>query len=273
MKKIVIQHAFLSFILLLSACKNPELYENDPLSQLISRVHGQSLLSYHDDLSVLKDKDDLMLLRNSIYARHGLTFQSKLVSEYFGKCKWYTPHLKNVDNLLTEEDKSNIREIQYAESVLEIKRRVKAGDVNYGDPLSANEQSMLGIWHVMPMMPSGWSETYAFYSNRKVIERPSSLDCASRMVCRIGNWRIKDNVLMIAFTVKAHIVGGRYVESAGSCASDTELVEGRVVVSSINDSEVFPVTAASYDKQYSRYVVLLNGRKFWKYDENPDAYY
>ncbi len=99
------------------------------------------------------------------------------------------------------------------------------------------------------------------------------MDCANRLVYRIGNWRIRDNALMIAFTVKSHIVGGRYVESAGSCASDRELVDGREVLSSIDESETLPVTAIAYDKEYVKYSLSIQGRKYWKFDDNPDAYY
>lgn len=61
-------------------------------------------------------KEDLQLLRNAIYARRGMIFQSNLLSEYFKKYNWYKPVSKNVESRLTEIDKTNVRNIQVFEN-------------------------------------------------------------------------------------------------------------------------------------------------------------
>ena len=61
-------------------------------------------------------KEDLQLLRNAIYATHGMTFQSNYLSEYFKKYNWYKPVSKNVEAKLTEIDKINIKNIQAFEN-------------------------------------------------------------------------------------------------------------------------------------------------------------
>jgi len=61
-------------------------------------------------------KDDLQLLRNAIYARHGMTFQSNYLSEYFKKYDWYKPVSRNVESKLSETDRTNIKNIQVFEN-------------------------------------------------------------------------------------------------------------------------------------------------------------
>ena len=62
-----------------------------------------------------KNKEDLRLMRNEIYARHGKTFQSVDLQKYFsGKC-WYKADPGYSDAMLTPVDRENVRIIQEAE--------------------------------------------------------------------------------------------------------------------------------------------------------------
>ncbi|KYH33287.1 hypothetical protein CLTEP_21450 [Clostridium tepidiprofundi DSM 19306] len=61
-----------------------------------------------EDLEGL-DKNDLAILRNAYYAKHGYIFKIKKYNDYFSyNCQWYTPQYDNVDSLLTETDRKNI---------------------------------------------------------------------------------------------------------------------------------------------------------------------
>ncbi len=62
-----------------------------------------------------KSKEDLRLMRNEIYARHGKTFQSADLQKYFsGKC-WYKADPGYSDAMLTPVDREKIRIVQEAE--------------------------------------------------------------------------------------------------------------------------------------------------------------
>jgi len=58
------------------------------------------------------NKLQLRLMRNEIYARHGYTFKSEDLKNYFGNCDWYKGTKTNVDAELTEIENSNIKLIQ-----------------------------------------------------------------------------------------------------------------------------------------------------------------
>lgn len=70
--------------------------------------------------------EELRLLRNEIFAKHGYIFNSTDLNEYFSSKDWYVPKYKNVDTLLTKTDKENIdlileMENQIISSLLKIK--------------------------------------------------------------------------------------------------------------------------------------------------------
>ncbi|MCG8581408.1 MAG: YARHG domain-containing protein [Bacteroidales bacterium] len=84
-----------------SEIKNPE---TDKPIQI-----SKKLIESDIDLRTLS-LSDLKLLRNEIYARKGYIFKSKELSLHFQKFQWYKPKYegKEIDNYLTEIDKSNI---------------------------------------------------------------------------------------------------------------------------------------------------------------------
>lgn len=59
-----------------------------------------------------KTKNELKLMRNEILAKYGLIFQKGgEMEKYFKNQDWYKPHLKDVNNLLTDIEKENISTI------------------------------------------------------------------------------------------------------------------------------------------------------------------
>ena len=53
-------------------------------------------------------KNDMKIMRNEIFARHGYIFQTNDMKSYFQNQTWYTPRYNDVNSLLTETEKKNI---------------------------------------------------------------------------------------------------------------------------------------------------------------------
>jgi hypothetical protein len=73
---------------------------------------------------LLKSKDlemvppsELRLMRNEIFARYGYIFKSKDLKGYFDNTDWYMQFYENVDHLLSEIERENIKLIQKHEKV------------------------------------------------------------------------------------------------------------------------------------------------------------
>jgi hypothetical protein len=62
------------------------------------------------------NKNELRLLRNTIFAKYGYIFNSPDLQKHFSQCNWYNGIKTNVDAYLTEVDKENIRIIQRIEA-------------------------------------------------------------------------------------------------------------------------------------------------------------
>jgi hypothetical protein len=61
---------------------------------------------------------DLRILRNTIYARHGRQFKSKLLQEYFDTMEWYKRDPAFAEKRLTKIDVTNVRMIKSVEDTL-----------------------------------------------------------------------------------------------------------------------------------------------------------
>jgi hypothetical protein len=69
-----------------------------------------------DSALAVLSKDELRLLRNTIYARYGMIFQSNDLNTHFQQFKWYNPKSNNVESRLNDVDKENIKNIQIFEN-------------------------------------------------------------------------------------------------------------------------------------------------------------
>jgi hypothetical protein len=78
-----------------------------------NRCHFEQLAYREDKANVVLFKglssEDLDIMRNEIFAEYGFIFKTPKWKEYFGKMPWYQPQFDNVDHLLTDIDKANIK--------------------------------------------------------------------------------------------------------------------------------------------------------------------
>src|SRR5262249_55870365 len=64
---------------------------NNPFEKLLRRSLRQLLFFYRKSELTQLHKDELNLLRNAIYARHGYTFGTAKLQKYFNRQLWYKP--------------------------------------------------------------------------------------------------------------------------------------------------------------------------------------
>ena len=72
----------------------------------ISSTLSNRLLT-ENDLRGLS-KQELRILRNEIFARHGYIFQTQEMKTYFQNQSWYSPRYNNVNSMLTDIEQKNI---------------------------------------------------------------------------------------------------------------------------------------------------------------------
>jgi len=87
-----------------------ETYQNEAFfttSEDLVKFNASTELLTKDFVANLK-KGDLLVLRNSIFARHGYTFKKQPLSLYFSQQPWYIPLSTDVTAQLTATEKKNI---------------------------------------------------------------------------------------------------------------------------------------------------------------------
>ena len=73
----------------------------------IFKVNPSSTILSKKDVENLS-KADLLVLRNSIYAKHGYTFKKQSLRKYFDGQSWYVPVYTDIKPFITEIEKKNI---------------------------------------------------------------------------------------------------------------------------------------------------------------------
>ncbi|MEQ8906813.1 YARHG domain-containing protein [Ekhidna sp.] len=74
-----------------------------------------------DHLSI----EDLDIMRNEIFAEYGYKFKSEKWQKYFSKQPWYTPKYDDVNDMLTEIDKANVK------FILKIKEQMERNEDSF----------------------------------------------------------------------------------------------------------------------------------------------
>lgn len=74
-----------------------------------NRCEYESVYDLENGNMVLLNGVDLDVMRNEIFAEYGFIFKSPKWKAYFEAKPWYKPRYDNVDKLMTEKDKANIK--------------------------------------------------------------------------------------------------------------------------------------------------------------------
>lgn len=92
------------------------LRHNSPEAYFSGKFPEASMWLLSEDEVRALNKEDLRIMRNEIYARYGLIFKrGGEMDKYFRTQKWYQGLHQNVDNFLTDLEKSNIKLIMELE--------------------------------------------------------------------------------------------------------------------------------------------------------------
>ena len=156
---------------------------------------------------------------------------------------------------------------------------------------SDEKTPLIGTWHAWYMIPSQYDERYHFYDDGTYLHEYSNYDREKRVLSEQGIWQIKNDVLSLAANNKMTIEGGEQsVEPL--LPGDTNkytIVNGIIKNIEINPPEtveyeiqLFPpkddYSEETYDwskeeeYSYGYWVMIVNGIRFWKLIDDPDAY-
>ncbi len=76
-------------------------------SDIILKLNASTTELKEEELKNLK-KLELEIIRNTVYARHGYTFNKRSYRQFFDPVDWYVPMYENVEDSLTKLEQKNI---------------------------------------------------------------------------------------------------------------------------------------------------------------------
>jgi hypothetical protein len=115
------------------------------LAALKERTESMEWLNKYTDL-YSKLPEELRLLRNEIYARHGYVFKSQDLNEYFEKQSWYKENPQFTENRLSEKEKYLKEKIINLEKAIENYKREEFRPYDGKMVLSLNEKEPDGMY-------------------------------------------------------------------------------------------------------------------------------
>ena len=139
------------------------------------------------DLSLaLLSKQELWILRNTIFARYGYIFQSTILTDVFSEYDWYKPEYTNVDDFLTETDKINIDHIKQYENI-------ERDEFLTENPMEGYEEEG---WNKTQVVAAGYDDHFIFHSGDRV-EFGFSQMIMKLLSWYEGNYKITKNAIRI----------------------------------------------------------------------------
>ncbi|EMY61820.1 YARHG domain-containing protein [Leptospira terpstrae] len=209
-------HLIISIIFTINCC-----FLKNKVEKIIDVIIDNKKIS-KEDIQSIEKIDELRLLRNAVFARHGRTFNDKKLQNFFEKYSWYKPK-KDIKIILSNTDEIILNLIRNSESSILIKQFLNKPKKNN---LKNMEITLIGDWDTQPVSSSGYVNKHTFLENGLVQIYEDEMDCQKRLLSSFGTWRIENDTLFINLSKKLVINGGKLIPSAGSCGSEYELVDG-----------------------------------------------
>ena len=73
---------------------------------------------------------------------------------------------------------------------------------------------LIGFWHAVPGMPSGFAESYSFYEEGNYIYHGNQMECSRRVLKVTGSWDYSNDTLKgLAGKLSRHLVHAGMVVS------------------------------------------------------------
>ncbi len=79
------------------------------------------------------------------------------------------------------------------------------------------KEPIIGFWHDMPVVGSGYGEHYQFFEDGTVVHGHNQMDCADSVIQESGTYQIKGKKLILNYTKRLVLAGGNLVPATGSC--------------------------------------------------------
>lgn len=142
---------------------------------------------------------------------------------------------------------------------------------------SINKESLVGLWHSLPALGSGWSERYQLYSSGKYAHLASTMKCSERNLGELGTWALKGNKLILTAREKVFLKGGNLVEASGSCGTPERIEGGKKEVQTLENPENLEIDLSNRQREKDEpdwmQSLLFGNKPYWKFYDSEGLKY
>ena len=203
---------------------------------LISKQINSNDLKY-------KSRKELRYIRNAIFAKYGYIFKDKKLNKYFSRFEWYTPKTVNVNQFLTEYDKTNLKLIRsYEEKIQRATNLLKFKDTNL-------------VSYTLPTTVNNFV---------KILNKPDSIFIDKDDLCPLGKfyfWRITNLNLELIFGIE-------YSNDENNNSSNLNFIALRSIIDTLDSKYISFLGIKIRDSEFK---VESKLEEFIK--NNPEFYY
>ena len=245
--------------------------ETDRLSYASLSFERAKLTVYNGDLTQLTaafshlelaclSKEELRLLRNTIFAAHGMIFKADDLRQHFGQFPWYKPVRTNVDGLLTDMDKLNVQSIQAFEIAPQLPEAAR----------SKLMSALVGGWHALNCVPAGHVDRILILADGTVKYYFNEMAPFKRIWKMEGKWRPENGYLIMEISTKYVFLGGYY--RGPNYIDFGEIMGDCTGVLQLSKPQVFrlPVHELVNDTERGLPKIRLGSQDFWRMWEVQD---
>ncbi|MBN2585970.1 MAG: YARHG domain-containing protein [Candidatus Fermentibacteraceae bacterium] len=186
------------------------------------------------------DGHELMLLRNTVFARLGYIFRNETLLDHFRQFQWYGPEYDDVSPMLSDDDLWNIRLVRYYED-----------RIDHTVPGLPDEEGMAGFWHGSAAVGSGYSDRFLLFEEGKFVYRGSSMDGSSRLEELSGMWSLDGGHLVLDADSASYLLGGDIIEPYASWGSEYVIENGVRTEVELVPHRVFRMPLDGYTNNYA----------------------
>ena len=135
------------------------------------------------------------------------------------------------------------------------------------------DKSIIGIWQLAPYMGAGWTDSFTFFENGKLIFRINQTICDKREIGYEAEYEYKNDTLYIKKLYDIIIEGGELVDAKGSCSSEKEIVGGEIIKKETEHILIkYYLSTIKIDDNFKKLSININGNVYYKHKDNPLDY-
>ncbi|MDH5718861.1 MAG: YARHG domain-containing protein [Spirochaetia bacterium] len=249
---------------IIDKAKNEE--KNEITYNIIKNGEIQYLKERLSYLSLaLLNKEELKILRNTIFAQYGYNFRTPKIKKHFEQFYWYRPNNnEDIDienNFFSKIDEENIKKIKTFEEINEnIENIIEAKDI-------------IGVWHSTFPMPAGFNSRFVFYEDNTFVYVYSTMREMAEIHSFSGKYFIKGNSIRLEMNIKNNYENSKDIEFTfgyGYQYKNSKIKEIKYKKPIIYK---LPITKPRINKKYKFMEIYIGDSFFYHHSKKPEIKY